>query len=213
MSDLDATMMPWNTPAARAALVNVPEPYAGLTFETYPRPVPALIAKYAAYDTDKGLVLHGAQGTGKTALAICILRQRACSGFGSMFQWNVLTAPQALCEEGESPAPAPVWFERWSRLLAQNRRERWDEAGWFEQLEDVSVLMLDDIGVDTGTPYRQSLLLRHLEWAEDRAGRRLFLTLNDPPSEWERLLGERVADRLAEARRFLVVHVPGGSLR
>jgi DNA replication protein DnaC len=73
--------------------------------------------------------------------------------------------------------------------------------------------MLDDVGAETGTQYRQALLLRHLEWAEDRRGRRLILTLNDPPSKWKDALGERAADRLLEQRRFLSVPVPGRSLR
>jgi len=208
--------MPWNTPASRAARVNAPEPYAGLGFATYPRPVPAPLLSLAADApaAPLSLVLYGAQGTGKTGLGVALLRQFAEAGAGDLFQWNVLTAPdQAAPESGECPFPAPCWFERWSRLLARNRREHWDEEGWFEQLEDVAVLMLDDVGAETGTQYRQALLLRHLEWAEDRRGRRLILTLNDPPSQWEAVVGERAADRMLERRRFLAVSVPGESLR
>lgn len=218
MSDLDKDVMPWNTPGARAALVNAPEPFSGLSFATYPRAVPSEFLNYVAFLAEssrlrKSVVLHGAAGSGKTGLGVCMLRALAEAGVGDAFQWNVLTAPGAAAEAEEAPTPSPVWFERWSRLLARNRREHWDEEGWFEQLDGVDVLMLDDVGVDTGTPYRQSFLLRHLEWAEDRAGRALVLTLNDPPLRWGAVLGERAADRMLERRRFLSVHVPGGSLR
>ena len=218
MSDLDRAEMPWNTPEAREALTNVPAPYAALGFQTYLRAVPEALRTFVA-DTvaePRSLVLYGAQGVGKTGLGIAVLRSFASAGFGDLFQWNVLTASGArdAAENGEEcDDPSPVWFERWSRLLARNRREHWDEEGWFEQLERVTVLMLDDVGAETGTQYRQSLLLRHLEWAEDRRGRRLILTLNDPPSKWGEALGERVADRMLERRRFLAVHVPGGSFR
>ena len=215
MGDLDEIEMRWNTPGARAALINAPLPYAGLTFLTYPRVVPEALLAFVVDTRESGsLVLYGAQGTGKTALGVAALRRFAAAGVGSQFQWNVLTAPdQAPLERGERPDPSPVWFERWSNLLALNRRQDWDEAGWFEQLGDVTVLMLDDVGAETGTQYRQALLLRHLEWAEDRRGRRLVLTLNDSPSQWKRVLGERAADRMLERRRFLVVPVPGESLR
>lgn len=213
--DLDNTEMPWNTPESRVELINAPEPFAGVRLNTYPRGVPPEIQRYVenAADTDRSIVLHGAQGVGKTGLGVCVLRSLASAGFGSLFQWNVLTTPGQKYEPDEKLEPSPCWFERWSRLLARNRREHWDEEGWFDQLENVTVLMLDDIGVDTGTQYRQSFLLRHLEWAEDRRGRRLILTLNDPPKAWEKSLGERAADRMLEQRRFLTVHVPGGSLR
>jgi DNA replication protein DnaC len=219
MGNLNETEMPWNTPDSRAARVNAPEPYAQLGFDTYPRPVPEALMTFAsdtlsAPESPLSIVLYGAQGAGKTGLGVALLRRFAEAGFGDLFQWNVLTKPDPLpLELGETAEPSPCWFERWSRLLARNRREHWDEEGWFEQLEGVTVLMLDDVGAETGTQYRQALLLRHLEWAEDRRDRRLILTLNDPPSKWKDVLGERAADRLLEQRRFLSVPVPGRSLR
>jgi hypothetical protein len=220
VNDLDNTPMGWNTAAARAALVNAPLPHLGLTFATYPRAVPHDLFRWAepspAANMRRGLVLYGAPGSGKTGLGISALFLLAAAGVGSTFWWNMVTAPgsRAAVESGEEkPQPSPVWFERWPRLLAQHRRETWDEAGWFEQLDRVTVLMLDDVGVDAGTPYRESFLLRHVEWAEDKADRALVLTLNESPEKWDAVLGQRVADRLVERRRFLTVHIPGGSGR
>jgi DNA replication protein DnaC len=220
VNDLDNTPMEWNTAAAREALVNAPLPHFDFTFGTYPREVPPDVliwAEGAAHDgARRGLVLHGAPGSGKTGLGVCALFRLASAGVGSMFHWNMVTAPgvrETVKSGEEKQRPSPVWFERWPRLLARHRGARWDEDEWFEQLEGVTVLMLDDVGVDAGTPYRESFLLRHVEWAEDRADRALVLTLNDPPEEWDTALGQRVADRLVEPRRFLTVRVPGGSAR
>lgn len=156
MSVRGADDIPWkeNTPEARAALVNAPEPYSGLTFQTYPGVVPPELLAYVAAltESDRSLVLWGAQGVGKTALGIAVLRALAFAGDGSVFQWNVLTRPDQLpLGRGERPDPSPVWFERWSNLLALNRRQDWDEVGWFDQLDDVTALMLDDVNTETGT--------------------------------------------------------------
>lgn len=163
------------------------------------------------------VVLWGTVGSGKTGLGSCALASLAALGAGSTFYWNMATGAgvaAAIAAGDLKRRPSPCWFESWSRLLSLYRRERFDEEGWFDQLEErVSVLMLDDVGVDTGTPFRESFLLRHVEWAADRAGRSLILTINAPPSEWLGALGARVADRLVDPARFSVVEVAGPSLR
>jgi len=215
---MDNVVCAWNTPDHRAQLTNTPRSFGGFSFASYPRTVPQDFSKYvastSASNSRRSVVLHGTQGSGKTGLGVCALSTFARQGVGSLFQWNVLTAERTTpVEKDEQVFPSPCWFERWSSILARNRKTDWDEVGWFESLDDVTVLMLDDVGVETGTPYREALLLRHLEWAEDDDRRMLILTLNDPPSKWPKVVGERVADRMIEQRRFLAVHVPGESLR
>jgi hypothetical protein len=223
--NLDRDFLPHCTIAARAALVNAPEWSDGLTFAGFPGDVPAPLLGWVAGTAGvagerkdpRGVVLYGPAGTGKTGLAVCVLRDLAAVGFGDTLLWNLATAPgvRAAVLSGDDPEePSPCWFERFSRLLALRRREQWDEAGWFEQLEQrVSALVLDDVGVDAGTPYRESFLLQHVEWAQDRRGRALVITLNPPPAKWEEVLGERIADRLLDPRWFLKVQLGGASLR
>jgi len=223
--DLDVDVMPHNTPEARAALVNAPRWTEGLHFGTYPRNVPDMdnVPDAAGVSDnerssgwssrDDSVILYGGVGVGKTGLGVCLLRDRARAGVGSTFQWNMVTGPglRAGVEAGDiKREPSPCWFESWPRLLALHRRDRWDEEGWFEQLEGVASLMLDDVGVDAGTPYRESFLLRHLEWSVDRPGRSLVLTINDPVTAWRAVLGERAVDRVMD---FAYVHVAGESLR
>ena len=226
--DLDRDAAAHNTPEARAAAVNSPAWSSALTLSSHPR-LPGVLRDWlrvrdcltvhGARDlavTPASLVLWGRTGAGKTGLACCALRALAAAGWGSTFYWNLVTAPRpsaAASDEGRV-RPSPCWFESWPRLLALHRRARWDEEAWFDLLEErVAALVLDDVGVDVGTPYRESFLLRHIEWASEVPRRVLVLTLNDPPSEWATVLGERNNDRLLDPSRFTAVSVDGPSLR
>lgn len=239
--DLDREAVAHNTPEARASLVNAPAWTDGLTVLTYPGGVPSALTAWLgglltvcvraaaplgrdispvpsrSYRPAPSVALWGPVGAGKTGLGIAALRALAAAGVGSAFYWNMVTGPglRAAVDAGDAVArPSPCWYESWPRLLALHRRERWDEESWFDQLEErVAVLMLDDVGVDAGTAFRESFLLRHVEWAADRPGRSLVLTVNDRPADWVRTLGERLADRLLDASRFAVVEVPGASRR
>lgn len=221
----DTDRMPSNTPERREAVLNIPDSMKDLTLATYAdraqRPVPAGVMEWideVGTAAQRSLVLYGEPGRGKTGLGIGALRRLARGNVGKTFRWNMNTNPLLLAkiEVGtfEQTHLSPCWFERWPRLLALQGRRNWDEASWFEKLEeDVACLMLDDISVDTGTAFRESFLIRHLEWSEDRLGRMLILTVNEYPAEWGRLYGARTADRLLEERRFKLVEVSGTSLR
>jgi DNA replication protein DnaC len=224
--DLDNWAVNWNTPTARREVINAPTSMDGMSFDSYralDRVVPDALIEWLRANLGakarKSVVLYGEPGVGKTSLGVCALREFASACVGKMFAWNMATAPgvrAAIASGEDKQKPSPVWFERWSRLLAQHRREHWDEAGWFELLDDrVTILMLDDITVETSTQYRESFLLRHIEWAEDRADRALVVTMNESPAELieKNLLPSRVLDRITEERRFVPVRVGGETLR
>lgn len=224
--NLDRDWLPTCTADARRAATNVPEPYRALTLQGHPDA--AASAKVSAWVADvvggserRGLVLFGPAGSGKTGLACCAAAALAGAGVGSRFQWNVVTSPAYVESmrhddvdvDGEL---SPVWFERFSNVLAMGRG-RGASLGtlelWVEAVHDVvSALVLDDVAVEAGTPFRESTLLRLVEWAFDR-NRRLVLTLNASPVEWAATVGERVADRLLDASQFLTAGLSGRSLR
>lgn len=214
--NLDKDRMEWNTPEARAARTNAPAWCDGLLFGTYPRLGPELkaVAEWASR-AETNLVLYGKAGLGKTGLGVCALRRLAARGFGSAFQWNIVTSPEvvaAVLSGEDERLLAPCWFERFSRLLTMNRRPEWDAADWFQQLEEsVACLMLDDVGTDTGTQFRESFLLQHLDWALD-FDRRVVVTMNLPLERWAAVLGEPTADRLLSSD-FTKVEFSGESLR
>jgi hypothetical protein len=223
--DLDRDVLPHNTSEVRAASTNTPAWTEDLTFPSWtPAPLHEWVGNLARAShahprrwASTSLALHGSFGTGKTGVGSCALRALAVEGVGSTFYWNMVTGPilRAQVEAGEAAKlPSPCWYESWSRLLSLHRRERWDEESWFSHLEErVGVLMLDDVGVDAGTPFRESFFLRHLEWAVDRPGRALVVTINADPEDWEVALGQRVADRVSDPARFTLVRLAGRTRR
>lgn len=222
--NLDVDALVHNTADRRECprVLNIPEAMDTLTLASYAkrRPIPQGVLDWLADESPerKSLVLCGEPGRGKTGLGIGVLREMARRNIGRTFRWNMATSPtlQAKIDAGtfKQTHLAPCWFERWPRLLALQKRTKWDEESWFENLEeDTALLMLDDIGVDVGTPFRESFLLRHLEWAEDKRGRALILTFNTEPMAWKTSFGERTFDRLTESRRFAIVKVTGERLR
>lgn len=221
MSNLDTMIRRCNTPEAREALINAPAAMIDMTLATYAemRPIPeALTTWLQEFETNpKSMVLFGKPGLGKTGLGVGALKELARRGVGSRFEWNLDTDPVGLEKIRlglEEQDPSPVWFERWQRLLARERRQKLDEDDWFDKLDEcVTVLMIDDIGMEQGTTFREGFLMRHLEWAEDKRGRALILTFNTDPSRWTDTLGERITDRITERRRFTQVKVEGTTLR
>lgn len=222
--NIDVDILGWNTPEARSGLINAPAVMRTLTLETYAarahQPVPEGVLDWLARigtPEQRNLLLCGKPGRGKTGLGIGLLRVLAERKVGSMFRWNLATAPgvrKAIAEGRSKEKPSPCWFERWPRLLSLQKRNSWDEEGWFELLDEcTTVLMLDDIGIDAGTLFRESFLLRHIEWTEDKDGRALILTLNVGTGAWGATFGERIVDRLLERRRFDIVELQGENLR
>jgi DNA replication protein DnaC len=193
------------------------------------REAPPTVTKWVCGVLDgseqRGLVMHGEVGTGKTGLAVAALRALARGGFGRRFQWNVLCAAPPLAEDeieedeldGQpvtTPEPSPCWFASCSTLNAQLRRRRQSEKDWFAKLRDnVGALALDDVGMDRATEFTENMLYDHLVWREERAGRILILTTNVPKGKnWFTVFG-RCADRLADVSQFVNVHMAGDSLR
>jgi len=146
---------------------------------------------------DRGLLLCGPCGAGKTHLAVAALRQM-------------------VLERG-----AKGLFAEFTRLLRsiQNGFDRRSETPSFAVLQpaiDADVLVLDDLGCQRATPWAMETL--GLIINERYNGQRLtIITTNrvfDPPPGEESLaerIGERLASRLAEM--CLTVRVDSGDFR
>jgi len=211
---LDDVAVEENTPAARRAAVNVPDWTRGLTLASFPHE--ALRGDVAGWvedicagaeHTPPGLLLYGDAGSGKTGLSCAALLELAERGFGKMWEWNMATITP-VHDSGDTPDPTPCWFLQWSEFLQSQRRTDLNKPSWMDlRNEHVSALLLDDIDVEAGTPFRETETLSQLEWSRYKRGRALIVTCNIGPERWEEMLGARIDRRLRDPDRFHAVHV------
>jgi DNA replication protein DnaC len=238
--DIDSRFLPGCTPEARAARTNCPAKFRGMTLDTYRAlgPGQASLADALAAWTEsalagsgpRGLVLHGAVGTGKSALAAALVKDLARRGVGEVYTWNMVTAAteaqvtEDMAAETDrrddadppTPWPSPCWYASWPELCAAYYEEmRGDATPWLKKLRTrVVALALDEVATRRATDFREDFLRQHLEWYAARVDRRLLVvTLNPPPEQWPSWFGNPCADRLLEARLFRVVSMQGESLR
>lgn len=174
----------------------------------------------------RGLLLVGPSGTGKTGLGISSLRHRIEMGDGNDYHWFLTAGDPILAavKEGRMrKRVAPVWFETWSSIsqrFRQARRfpyeaddEKPDDMVLLGEIrERVELMMIDDIDIGEGTPFKEELLLSLIDLVEE--GKRIILTMNMDPVEAARLgrLSERVVDRIT-GNQFLALQMQGRSLR
>ena len=175
-----------------------------------------------------GILLHGGAGLGKTGMAVAIVNDAAGRGDGATWAWNVVTAPRVLAMVASGDfrrRPAPASFYRWRDLKSLLDRAKVGSTPWDEtptltaekvlrEIEDrCVVLAVDDIDVDTLTPWKEEILLRLLELPV--SGCRVVVTTNADPASPDGIarLGERVVDRLLDPQTFARFHLTGNSLR
>ena len=177
----------------------------------------------------RGILLHGGAGLGKTGIAVSIIRDAVMRQDGARWVWNLTTAPKVLAavEAGDfRRRPAPATFYRWRDLKSLLDRAKIGQTPWDDEMppltaekvlreleERCSVLALDDIDVDTLTPWKEEILLRLLDLPLQ--GTRVVITTNADPTSPDGVarLGERVVDRLMDPSLFARFALTGNSLR
>jgi DNA replication protein DnaC len=126
----------------------------------------------------RGLVLRGPEGTGKTHMAVAILRAVISQGYQAMF-YNVsdlfLDLRRTMTEEGKSQS----------------------EADLIHPLRSADLLVLDDLGMERASDYTREILYTVINsrYAEDRA---TIITTNCNKNELLERLGRSTTSRLQE---------------
>jgi DNA replication protein DnaC len=147
-----------------------------------------LARAYAAANTEKNLMLVGATGTGKTGLAICILKARLEQGVPSLF----VSVPDLL-----------------DRI-----RATFDGRGNYDQLmegvKEVDFLALDDLGAHHATDWAREKLFQIIGHRHDWL-LPTVITSDRPLAELEAIVGRRVLARIVEHGD--VVEIGGRDLR
>ncbi len=178
----------------------IPSHFAAYTFETYPRRGAQIALDrsrdYAKSDSRRGLVLLGGYGTGKTGLAVCILREKIEQGMSSLF----VQVPDLL-----------------DRIRAAYGREDRGAQDVLEQARKVDFLVLDDFGTEKRTPWVNEKLYQIIGYRHDWKLPTVITTDRslDQLRGDANLSGERQADRVVWriVEMCDVVEVAGPNLR
>ena len=138
------------------------------------------------------LILKGSYGCGKTHLAAAIANYQVQRGQPVLF----VVVPDLLDHLRAAFAPG-------SAITFDQR---------FETVRTAPLLVLDDLGAHSSTPWAQEKLYQILDF---RGVERLptVITINIDPDEWTEKLGARLADRLANRLIATVVRNAAASFR
>lgn len=135
-----------------------------------------------AVHSGPSLLILGATGTGKTHQAYGAVR--AIAAFGVVSGWRGVTAP-----------------DLYARLRP---RDGVDAEAEFSELADAPLLVLDDLGAAKNSPWVEEVGYRVINHRYESM-RPTLITSNVPPRELATKLGERVASRLTEMTRRVVL--------
>lgn len=131
------------------------------------------VARSYAENPDGWLVLYGAFGTGKTHLAVAVANLRLSQGEPAVF----IVVPDLL--------------DHLRSTFSPSSEVTYDEL--FETVRDTPLLILDDLGTQTSTPWAQEKLYQILNHRYNK-GLPTVITTNLNPDEIEPRLRSRLGD-------------------
>lgn len=138
----------------------------------------------------KGLLMSGREGTGKTHLAVAILKEVIAKGYSGMY-WNV-----------------PELFLELRRRMEPGAEE--NEGDLFDAARRADLLVLDDLGAERTSEYviDRLYVLINRRYEDDSA---TIITTNRTLPELKQQLSPRIASRIAEM--CVIMEFPEGDYR
>ena len=155
------------------------DPFQHQTFENFDQKVPGVDAAFQAArkfarDPDGWLVLHGAYGCGKTHLAAAIANECISRRFRTLF----VVVPELL--------------DHLRSTFAPSSEISYDEL--FERVRNVPLLVLDDLGTESSTPWAREKLYQILN---HRYNLRLPTVVTINEREFD-MVDERIKSRMTD---------------
>jgi DNA replication protein DnaC len=144
----------------------------------------------AAENASKGMLLSGKEGTGKTHLAVAILKEVIEKGYSGLY-WNV-----------------PELFLELRRRMEDKSEEH--ESELFDHANRVDLLVLDDLGAERTSDYVLDRLyvLINGRYQNDTA---TIITTNRTIPELRQQIGPRITSRIGEM--CVLLEFPAGDFR
>lgn len=137
-----------------------------------------------AYRPDlRGLVFMGECGTGKTHLAVSILRELICKGYSGLY-YNVINLLDDLRASYDAPPGT-----RWPIL---------------DRVRDTDILVLDDLGAEKTSGWVNDRLYAIINHRYENK-KTLIVTTNRSNIELRDQVGNRISSRLAEMCKTVTV--------
>jgi len=171
----------------------IPAAFSEWDFQTFPvdrlkQPACDAAQSYAQEVRRENLLLVGATGTGKTGLAVCILKARLAQGVPSLF----VSVPDLLDK------------------IRATFSGHGDYTQLMETVKTIDLLVLDDLGAHYATRWAGEKLFQILAYRHDWL-LPTVITSDRPLSELETTVGRRTLARIVEHGQ--VVQVGGRDLR
>jgi len=171
----------------------IPAAFSDWDFDSFPvdrlkRPACEAARSYAQDVQRENLLLIGAPGTGKTGLAICVLKARLEQGVPSLF----VSVPDLLDK------------------IRATFSGHGDYTQLMETVKAIDLLVLDDLGAHYATEWAREKLFQILAYRHDWLLPSV-ITSDQPLAQLESTLGRRTLARIVEHGQ--VVQVGGRDLR
>lgn len=167
----------------------IPAEYADLTLDTHPnREIVAQAREWFEHGSDPWLLLDGQYGTGKTGIAVALVKLALDAGTSAVFR----VVPDLLSEIRATYSP-------------RQDPDAVVESDLLEALKTVDLLALDDLGAERMTGWVEEKLYEVLNHRHNER-KRTIVTTNLEPGDLSEHVGERIFWRVKRmAQRIEVI--------